>query len=131
VLLGEFRRSVVLVPLDEAGGPWTADFGGLAWLLAFSDEAALARFAVARGEGAREWTYQRLYGARLLDAVVPSVGVPCGVALDVADGVAGGALFPPVAGVVPDSVAVDTDIDADIGSDIGSDIDEGAEHGRA
>ncbi|MEU0252234.1 hypothetical protein ABZ299_06905 [Streptomyces sp. NPDC006184] len=107
VLLGEFRRTAVLVPLDaEDGSPLTADFGGVRWFYAFSDEPALARFALARGEGGREWPYQRWLGARLLDAAVPATGVVCGVALDCADG-AGGTLFPPVRGVVPDTVAVD------------------------
>ncbi|MFE9626860.1 hypothetical protein [Streptomyces sp. NPDC006527] len=37
-------------------------------------------------------------------------GVPCGVALDVgSDG--DGVLFPPVAGIVPDAVAVDTQVE--------------------
>lgn len=52
--------------------------------------------------------YQRWLGARLLDAAVPAVGVPCGVALDCADGDEG-MVFPPVRGVVPDGVAVDVD----------------------
>ncbi|WP_420803500.1 hypothetical protein [Streptomyces naphthomycinicus] len=109
-LLGEFRRTAVLVPLDtETGGPLTADHGGVRWFYAFSTEQALARFALARGDGEREWAYQRWLGARLLDAAVPAVGVPCGVALDCADGADGGVLFPPVRGVVPDAVAVDLD----------------------
>ncbi|WP_240468129.1 hypothetical protein [Streptomyces dangxiongensis] len=108
-LLGEFRRTAVLVPLDAAdGSPLTADLGGVRWFYAFSDERALARFALARGEGDREWPYQRWLGARLLDAAVPATGVPCGVALDCADG-ADGTVFPPVRGVVPDRVAVDVD----------------------
>ncbi|GGP31359.1 hypothetical protein GCM10018980_65260 [Streptomyces capoamus] len=105
-LLGEFRRTAVLVPVDADGAPLAAEFSGVRWIYAFSDEGALARFAVARGEGAREWAYQRWLGARLLDAAVPAVGVPCGVALDCADGV-DGVVFPPVRGVVPDAVAVD------------------------
>ncbi|WTO35027.1 hypothetical protein OG399_33735 [Streptomyces achromogenes] len=107
-LLGEFRRTAVLVPVGEGDAPLTADFGGVRWIYAFSDEGALARFAVARGEGAREWVYQRWLGARLLDAAVPAVGVPCGVALDCADGDEG-MVFPPVRGIVPDGVAVDDD----------------------
>ncbi|MEV4336357.1 hypothetical protein [Streptomyces sp. NPDC049590] len=107
-LLGEFRRTAVLVPVGEDEAPLTADFGGVRWIYAFSDEGALARFAVARGAGAREWVYQRWLGARLLDAAVPAVGVPCGVALDCADG-EDGVLFPPVRGIVPDRVAVDVD----------------------
>ncbi|GGS78779.1 hypothetical protein GCM10010206_46530 [Streptomyces cinerochromogenes] len=108
VLLGEFRRTAVLVPVDEDEAPLTADFGGVRWIYAFSDEGALARFAVARGEGARDWAYQRWLGARLLDAAVPAVGMPCGVALDCADG-EDGMVFPPVRGIVPDAVAVDVE----------------------
>ncbi len=111
-LLGEFRRTPVLVPLGDGSGPdaerglLTADFNGVRFILAFSDEQALARYAVARGEAAREWTYQTILGARLLDVAVPAAGVPCGVALDCADG-EDGMVFPPVRGIVPDEVAVD------------------------
>ncbi|MFF7967463.1 hypothetical protein ACFZC3_19195 [Streptomyces sp. NPDC007903] len=111
-LLGEFRRTPVLVPLGgDPGGEQallTADFNGIRFILAFSDEQALARYAIARGESAREWTYQCILGARLLDAAVPAAGVPCGVALDCADG-SDGMVFPPVAGIVPDGAAVDLD----------------------
>ncbi|MEU1704756.1 hypothetical protein ABZ478_05055 [Streptomyces sp. NPDC005706] len=105
-LLGEFRRTAVLVPLDADENPLTADQEGVRWILAFSNEPALARFAIARGEGEREWAYRRVLGARLLDAGVPAVEAPCGVALDAADGDEG-VLFPPVSGIVPDAVAVD------------------------
>lgn len=117
-LLGEFRRSPVLVPLGEGPGPddergfLTADLNGIRFILAFSDERALARYAVARGEAAREWTYRTVLGARLLDAAVPAAGVPCGVALDCADG-EDGMVFPPVRGIVPDEAAVDFDRDAE------------------
>ncbi|MFI0825941.1 SseB family protein [Streptomyces roseolus] len=104
-LLGEFRRTAVLVPLDEHDSPWTADFQGVRWIYAFSDEEALARFAEARGEAGREWSYRAVLGARLLDAMVPMLPGPGGVALDA--GSADGMVFPPVAGIVPDSVAVD------------------------
>lgn len=106
MLLGEFRRTAVLVPLDGDDAPLAGDFGGIRWIYAFSNDAALARFAIARGEGGREWPYRRVLGARLLDAVVPSVGVPCGVALDVGSG-GEGVLFPPVVGIVPDKAAVE------------------------
>ncbi|MFD0419440.1 hypothetical protein [Streptomyces sp. NPDC127108] len=110
-LLGEFRRTPVLLPLGQDDAyPLTADFNGVRWIYAFSDEAALARFAILRGESDRPWNYQRVLGARLLDGVVPTLGVPCGVALDV--GSEGHeALFPPVVGIVPDTVAVDIDTD--------------------
>ncbi|MGJ7414464.1 SseB family protein [Streptomyces cinereoruber] len=104
-LLGEFRRTAVLVPFDDRDSLWTADFNGVRWICAFSDEEALARFAVARGEAGRAWTYRTVLGARLLDVMVPMLPGPGGVALDA--GSADGALFPPVAGIVPDGVAVD------------------------
>ncbi|WP_405692056.1 SseB family protein [Streptomyces sp. NBC_00057] len=105
VLLGEFRRTAVLVPLDEAGDLWSAEQNGVRWICAFSDEEALARFARARGDAGREWTYQAVLGARLLDVMVPMLPGPAGVALDA--GSEDGMLFPPVAGIVPDAVAVD------------------------
>ncbi|WP_335937523.1 SseB family protein [Streptomyces sp. PTD5-9] len=105
VLLGEFRRTAVLVPFDESGGLWSAELGGVRWICAFSDEESLARFARARGDSGREWAYRSILGARLLDAVVPSVAGPAGVALDA--GSPDGMVFPPVAGVVPETVAVD------------------------
>ncbi|MEU0301654.1 SseB family protein [Streptomyces sp. NPDC006175] len=105
VLLGEFRRTAVLVPLDEAGDLWSAEQNGVRWICAFSDEEALARFALARGDAGREWAYQAVLGARLLDVMVPLLPGPAGVALDA--GSADGMLFPPVAGIVPDAVAVD------------------------
>lgn len=107
VLLGEFRRTPVLVPVDEDEDPLVGEWGGVRWIYAFSDEPALARFAFARGEGGREWVYRRVLGARLLDAGVPAAGVPCGVALDVGSGDGQGVLFPPVVGIVPDAAAVD------------------------
>ncbi|MFB6873519.1 SseB family protein [Streptomyces sp. NPDC056323] len=104
-LLGEFRRTAVLVPLDGAGDLWSAEQGGVRWICAFSDEEALARFARARGDAGREWVYRTVLGARLLDVMVPMLPGPAGVALDA--GSEDGVLFPPVAGIVPDSVAVD------------------------
>jgi hypothetical protein len=105
VLLGEFRRTAVLVPVDPYGSLWTAEHGGVRWICAFSNEETLARFAYARGEAGREWTYRTVLGARLLDVLVPKLGVPAGVALDA--GSDDGVLFPPVEGIVPDAAAVD------------------------
>lgn len=106
-LLGDFRRTAVLVPFDEHDSLWTADFGGVRWICAFSDEAALADFARARGEAGRVWPYRTVLGARLLDVLVPMLPGPAGVALDAAAADGCGMLFPPVAGIVPDAVAVD------------------------
>jgi hypothetical protein len=110
-LVGEFRRTAVLVPLDEDDVPLTGDHGGVRWIYAFTDEAALARFAMARGQQTPEWAYRRVLGARLLDVGVPAAGVPCGVAVDVGSDDA--VLLPPVSGVVPEAVAVDADGDGD------------------
>ncbi|MEU2261218.1 SseB family protein [Streptomyces sp. NPDC019645] len=104
-LLGEFRRTAVLVPFDEHDSLWTADLNGVRWICAFSNEEALARFALARGETRREWKYRRILGARLLDVMVPLLPGSGGVALDA--GSDDGMLFPPVGGIVPDAVAVD------------------------
>lgn len=104
--LQEFRDTAVLVPLRDDG--WlTVDLDGVRWILAFSDEAALARYASARDEGHEEWMYETVLGMRLLDAAVPEAGMPCGVAVDAADGAAHALLLPPVAGIVPDAFAVD------------------------
>jgi len=117
--LGEFRRSQVLVPMGALPGvdpaaeaPLTVDLGGVRWILAFTGEAALARYAAARGEAEREWRYRGVWGAALLDAAVPTVaasGVPCGVLVDAADGERG-LVLPPVVGVVPEDVAVDGEV---------------------
>lgn len=105
MLLGEFRRTAVLVPYDAYGSLWTAEQNGVRWICAFSDEEALARFARAQGDAGRQWEYRTVLGARLLDVMVPILPGPAGVALDA--GSEEGMLFPPVEGIVPDSVAVD------------------------
>ncbi|MBT2479591.1 SseB family protein [Streptomyces sp. ISL-94] len=107
-LVGEFRRAVLLAPLANGadGGLMSAVQGGIRWLYAFTDEAALARFAQARGAGDREWEYLSVLGARLVDAMVPMIDGPAGVAVNVADE-DGSMLFPPVVGIVPEACAVD------------------------
>ncbi|MFC9293132.1 hypothetical protein ACFTWH_01445 [Streptomyces sp. NPDC057011] len=108
-LLGEFRRAVLLVPLSDGdgGGLMSGWQGGVRWIQAFTDEAALARFAQVRGLPAhQELEYLAILGARLLDEVIPTVDGPTGVAVDVADE-DGSMLFPPVVGIVPDAQAVD------------------------
>jgi len=108
VLVGEFRRTPLLLPVTD-GGFMAADSGGIRWLYAFTGEDALARFAVARGEvPGGEGEFVAVLGARLVDGVIPELGVPAGVAVDVADE-DGSMLFPPVSGIVPEAVAVDVD----------------------
>ncbi len=106
--LGEFRRTQVLVPLHD-GGLLSAVSSGVRWIYAFSDEETLARFAAGwELRPADGVEYRAMYGARLLDVVIPATGEPTGVALDVADAEAGGCLlFPPVSGIVPEVAAVD------------------------
>ncbi|MFF7646605.1 SseB family protein [Streptomyces canus] len=101
-LVGEFRRGEVLVPVVD-GSLLSAESGGIRWLFAFTDEEALRRFAEARGEPVPERI--PVYGARLLDQVVPAVDGPVGIAVDA--GSPTGFVLPPVAGIVPDAVAVD------------------------
>ncbi|MFG2264764.1 hypothetical protein [Streptomyces sp. NPDC048720] len=107
--LGEFRRRRVLVPYGEEGAALTVETHGARWLLAFTDQGALARYALARGERDRAWRYRAVWGAAVLDAGVPAVagaGLPCGVLVDAGDGERG-LVLPPVVGIVPDAVAVD------------------------
>ena len=101
-LVGEFRRSEVLVPVVE-GALLSAESGGIRWLFAFTDLAALERFAEARGETVPERI--PVHGARLLDQVIPRVDGPTGIAVDAGSPM--GLVLPPVAGIVPDAVAVD------------------------
>ncbi|HEV7625415.1 MAG TPA: hypothetical protein VGO89_02850 [Streptomyces sp.] len=115
--LAGFRHKAVLVPLDDQGGLWSAELGGIRWLLAFSDEKALTRLAHARSDldvrepatgldaGKQVWEYRKVQGWRLLDSVIPAVGRPCGVALNA--GSKDGRVLPPVAGVVPDEATAD------------------------
>ncbi|MCP9943937.1 hypothetical protein LUX12_02550 [Streptomyces somaliensis] len=107
-LVGEMRRSVLLVP-TSGGGLWSARSGGVRWICGFTDEAALARFALRHGPGDRPVDYAALLGARIVDEVVPSLGEPAGLAVDIASE-DGSMFFPPVTGIVPDDTAVDGDV---------------------
>lgn len=100
---------VPLVPLDGGGrGFLTADFGGVRWIHVFTDESAAARFDEAQGAPKARRDFMAVRGWRLLDVVIPAMGGPCGVALDVGSG-DDGVLLPPVVGIVPDAAAVDAE----------------------
>lgn len=104
-LVTAFRQAIVLLPQEADGSVASGDEGGVRWLYAFTSEQELARWVVARGgDGAAEQSYLTVRGSRLLDAGLPQVGMPAGVALDVAGDQP--MLFPPVRGIVPDAVAV-------------------------
>ncbi|WP_367324976.1 hypothetical protein [Streptomyces sp. HUAS ZL42] len=105
-LVGEMRRTVLLVPV-AGGGLWSARSGGVRWICGFTDEAALARFALRHGSGDQPMDYAALLGARIVDEVVPSLNEPAGLAVDIATE-DGSMFFPPVAGIVADGVAVDS-----------------------
>lgn len=104
-MLAQFRCSAVLVPRWGADAVLTGDERGIRWIYAFSGEDELVAFARAKGVGGAEVEYLSVFGSRLLDVAVPALGVPGGVALDVAGGRP--MLFPPMSGVVPDAVALD------------------------
>ncbi|KUN90370.1 hypothetical protein AQJ66_00105 [Streptomyces bungoensis] len=99
------RRSVLLVPV-AGGGLWSVRAGGVRWVCGFTDEAALARFALHQAPGDQPLDYAALLGARIVDELVPALGEPAGLAVDIATE-DGAMFFPPVAGIVPDAVAVD------------------------
>ncbi|MFJ1733633.1 SseB family protein [Streptomyces sp. NPDC088254] len=102
------RRSVLLVP-TAGGGLWSSRSGGVRWICGFTDETALARFALQHGPDDQPMDYAALLGARIVDEVVPSLDEPAGLAVDIATE-DGSMFFPPVVGIVPDAVAVDADV---------------------
>ncbi|MDI3385556.1 SseB family protein [Streptomyces sp. B-S-A8] len=99
-LVGEFRRSEVLVPVVE-DSLLTVAADEVRWLFAFTGMETLDRFAEQRPETVDEWV--TVFGARLLDQVIPGIGGPVGVAVDA--GSPSGFVLPPVRGIVPDAVA--------------------------
>lgn len=93
-LRAAFEATALEVAVTSDNVPLTLHDSGLSWLCAFTTTAALARFAVARGEGERIWHHRTVTGAELAQAPWP-----VGVAVDL-----GGPrpmLFPPaLAGAV-------------------------------
>jgi hypothetical protein len=82
-LVAAFRDALVVVPTDARDAVLTITDRGLTWVPAFTDTAALARFALARGDGAREWAYLTTRGSRLQDVLAPALGRNAGIAVDV------------------------------------------------
>ncbi|WUS13670.1 hypothetical protein OG693_03110 [Streptomyces sp. NBC_01259] len=105
-LVGEMRRSLLLVPVADER-LWSVRMGGVRWICGFTDETALARFALHHGPGDRPMDYAVLLGARIVDEIVPALGEPAGLAVDIATE-DGSMFFPPVTGIVPEAFAVDT-----------------------
>ncbi|MER5492483.1 SseB family protein [Streptomyces sp. NPDC002490] len=113
-LVGEMRRSILLVPMT-GGGLWSTRSGGVRWICGFTDETALARFALRHGHREQPVEYAALRGARIVDEVVPTLGEPAGLAVDVATE-DGSMFFPPVVGVVGDGAAVDVEAEEEHGN---------------
>ncbi|MGV9269532.1 SseB family protein [Kitasatospora sp. NPDC003701] len=84
LMLVQFRMSAVLVPRWGDEALWTADEGGLRRIFAFTSEEELAAFARVKDVPVDGLPYLTVLGSRLLDVAVPGLGVPGGVALDVA-----------------------------------------------
>lgn len=104
-LVAAFRDAVVLLPQTADGAVAAGEYGGVRWVYAFTSEAELASWIVAReGDAAAEQAFLTVRGSRVLDTALPQVEVPAGVAIDVAG--AQPMFLPPVQGVVPDAVAV-------------------------
>lgn len=82
-LIAAFRDAIVVVPTDGRQALLTVDLRGVRWVPAFTDTVALARFALARGDAGRPWSYLTTRGARLLDALLPAIDQPAGIAVDV------------------------------------------------
>jgi hypothetical protein len=104
-LMAAFREALLLVPLGEGTTLLTGDYGGLRWLYSFSSRMELARYAAARGRADVECRFITVRGARVCDEFLPGLPQPCGVVLDVAG--ERPMTFPPMRGVVSDSIALD------------------------
>ncbi|WP_327355368.1 SseB family protein [Streptomyces sp. NBC_01304] len=101
-LLGEFRRTEVLLPVVD-GSLLSAPSGGIRWIFTFTSVETLEHFAKQRPETIDEWV--PVHGAQILDRMIPAIEGPTGVALDA--GSPASWMLPPVVGIVPDAVAVD------------------------
>lgn len=82
-LIETFGESLVVVPVDARDAVLVIEDRGLTWVPAFTDTAALARFALARGDGDRGWSYLTVRGFRLRDVLVPALGRNAGIAVDI------------------------------------------------
>ena len=105
-MMAAMRAAVLLVPVVGPDRVWVGTSAGMGWLCAFTTTEQLARFASARGEDDREWSFARVRGERVLGPLLRGLPCVCGVALDV-----GGPqpmLLPPLPGVVNDDLALPT-----------------------
>ncbi len=105
-----FRNTTLWVETDsdERGhAVRSVQFDGLHWLPVFSSLLRLALFCQAGDRGERHITYGTITGDEILRSCLPALPFGTGVLLDAAsDHVL---TLPPVAGIVPDSLAVDAE----------------------
>jgi hypothetical protein len=74
-LVSALRDSIVLVPTTGPAGVLSITAHGVTWIPAFTSEAELARFAVARDAGGVAWSYLSVHGWRLLAVLGPDMGL--------------------------------------------------------
>jgi SseB protein N-terminal domain len=91
-LVAGVREALLVVPTDGDESVLTAEQDGARFLYAFTSTEQLARFAAARGEGDREWSYLTVRGSRLAEVLAPELGTDAVLAVDVAGPCPG--LFP-------------------------------------
>ncbi|MER6993238.1 SseB family protein [Saccharopolyspora hirsuta] len=106
-LAGVLRDTALFVPVsDEDGGVAlvTAREGELGWLGAFTSLPRMAEFYRASGRGSDVVRYAELTGAELLDQCLPAL--PEGTGLVVDAGSEHSTALGPVAGLVPDEIAL-------------------------
>ena len=82
-LMSALRDALLLVPTHGEFQLVTGAYAGERWICAFTSREELAKFAIARGEGDREWSYLTTLGGRLLDGVVSDQD-HVGIVVDVA-----------------------------------------------
>lgn len=110
-LMSSLRHSVLYVPRVSETALMSGDRGGVRWLYGFTTSEEMAAFFIARGEGDAELAYLTVLGERLLDIALPAMGVPGGVAVDVAG--EHPMMFPGVFGVVAEDRAFDAGFPAE------------------
>lgn len=110
-LVSAFRAATVYVeaiPTDDGDRAlqWVHQ-GGLTWVPVFTSLQTLAAFYSEAGRGDDQIDYGELTGAELIDHCLPQLPRGTGMILDpISDHVLA---LPPVAGIVPDDLAIPTD----------------------
>ncbi|NLE78705.1 MAG: hypothetical protein GX610_03835 [Rhodococcus sp.] len=83
VLANALRTAVLFVPLTDDDRISTSEIEGIDWVCAFTSEQEYAKYVVARGENSGQHRYHTLLGWRIVDDLIPSLGRPTGVVVDI------------------------------------------------